>query len=333
MTDLIVVRCLRRLTASSSATCGDAPALPNARRTAAPLCGLAPGRRDPPWPSSPRCRRQAAAEPAVRRARHVCGTRDWPQARALEAQPTIRAVMLPAAPRPTSRPAVPCCCRSWRTWSSRWPCSRSARPPACACCPTVTATSMATTASRRPRPRRRCSHARASAARHCPTPCPAWPGAPASTCRPLDLRDPAQCDWLETLVWPEHSGRLQRLRAAMRIAQADPPPVHRGDLLTDLPALARHGAGRCDARGVPHRGAGLYRRPRRARPVRRRRCAASTRCGSATKRPAYFPPSRRACAAADRKALFCWRLTATPVAWTQPHGGWIDWLEPGDVSA
>ncbi|GAB5470112.1 MAG: DUF2332 domain-containing protein [Rhodospirillales bacterium] len=55
---------------------------------------------------------------------------------------------------------------------------------------------------------------------------------------PLDLRDPAQCAWLETLVWPEQAARAERLRAAIALARLDPPRVVRGDLNRDLAGLA-----------------------------------------------------------------------------------------------
>jgi hypothetical protein len=38
---------------------------------------------------------------------------------------------------------------------------------------------------------------------------------------------------------PGETGRQQRLRAAIETARRDPPPVYRGDLLTDLPDLIR----------------------------------------------------------------------------------------------
>jgi hypothetical protein len=55
---------------------------------------------------------------------------------------------------------------------------------------------------------------------------------------PLDVNDASDVAWLETLVWPEQTNRLARLRAAIRVAQADPPPVTRGDLRQHLPTLA-----------------------------------------------------------------------------------------------
>jgi hypothetical protein len=55
---------------------------------------------------------------------------------------------------------------------------------------------------------------------------------------PLDVTDPADAAWLEALIWPEHEHRRERLRAATRIAAAEPPLLVRGDLVDDLPALA-----------------------------------------------------------------------------------------------
>jgi len=55
---------------------------------------------------------------------------------------------------------------------------------------------------------------------------------------PLDVTDPADVAWLDALIWPEHTHRRARLRAAAAIAAADPPLLVRGDLVDDLPALA-----------------------------------------------------------------------------------------------
>ncbi|NUT31907.1 MAG: DUF2332 domain-containing protein [Hamadaea sp.] len=55
---------------------------------------------------------------------------------------------------------------------------------------------------------------------------------------PLDVTDPQDVAWLEALIWPEHEHRRSRLRQAAEVAKADPPLLVRGDLVTDLPALA-----------------------------------------------------------------------------------------------
>jgi len=55
---------------------------------------------------------------------------------------------------------------------------------------------------------------------------------------PLDVTRDDDVHWLSCLVWPGESDREQRLAAAVAAARRDPPPVYRGDLRTDLPALA-----------------------------------------------------------------------------------------------
>ena len=56
---------------------------------------------------------------------------------------------------------------------------------------------------------------------------------------PLDVTSDADMHWLGCLLWPGETGREQRLAGAIAVARRDPAVVHRGDLLTDLPALAR----------------------------------------------------------------------------------------------
>lgn len=47
---------------------------------------------------------------------------------------------------------------------------------------------------------------------------------------PLDVTDPENVRWLETLIWPEQVHRRQQLAAAVEIARADPPLLVAGDL-------------------------------------------------------------------------------------------------------
>jgi len=56
---------------------------------------------------------------------------------------------------------------------------------------------------------------------------------------PLDITSDDDVRWLRCLLWPGEPGRGQRLAGAIATARRDPPAVHRGDMLTDLPALAR----------------------------------------------------------------------------------------------
>ena len=55
---------------------------------------------------------------------------------------------------------------------------------------------------------------------------------------PLDVTDDDDMRWLSCLLWPGEAGRTERLAGAIATARRDPPVIHRGDLLTDLPGLA-----------------------------------------------------------------------------------------------
>jgi len=55
---------------------------------------------------------------------------------------------------------------------------------------------------------------------------------------PLDVTSDDDMRRLSCLLWPGEGDRAQRLAAAIATARRSPPPVYRGDLLTDLPALA-----------------------------------------------------------------------------------------------
>src|SRR6266567_2558468 len=54
---------------------------------------------------------------------------------------------------------------------------------------------------------------------------------------PIDVNARAETAWLETLVWPGQEKRVHRLRAALAVAQAEPPRIMKGNLLIDLAAL------------------------------------------------------------------------------------------------
>lgn len=54
---------------------------------------------------------------------------------------------------------------------------------------------------------------------------------------PIDVRDADALAWLETLIWPEHTARRERLHAAARIVADDPPHLLQGDLIERIPEL------------------------------------------------------------------------------------------------
>lgn len=57
---------------------------------------------------------------------------------------------------------------------------------------------------------------------------------------PLDAQSADDMAWLEALVWPEHVERAERLQRAIGIAKAHPVEIVRGDLVEEIePLLAR----------------------------------------------------------------------------------------------
>ncbi len=143
---------------------------------------------------------------------------------------------------------------------------------------------------------------------------------------PIDLEDPDAVAWLETLVWPEHEHRRDRLRAAVAVARADPPEVRHRDLrqpLDDLVAEAPAGA----TVVVMHSAALAYVPSRddvdrfvdhvRGLPV----------TWISNESPNVLPELAGAVDRDARRGRFLMAVDGHPVAWTGPHGQSIDWIE------
>jgi hypothetical protein len=136
---------------------------------------------------------------------------------------------------------------------------------------------------------------------------------------PLDVTDDADMDWLECLLWPGETGRQQRLAEAIATARRDPPPVHRGDLLADLPALARQAPP--DATLVVYHSAVLS----YLGEADRRRFAVMVRDLAAVWL-ANEPVGTLAAATSDDAAFRLIRDGREVLAVTDPHGTWLRWL-------
>ncbi len=147
---------------------------------------------------------------------------------------------------------------------------------------------------------------------------------------PVDVRNAEHCAWLETLVWPEHRERLQRLRAALAIARAEPPPVTEGDLLTDLARVAASAPAGATL-VVFHSAVLAY----IAEPAARTRFVDAVRALGAVwvsnELPGVFPAIAARLRRPGPVGAFLLAVDGVPVAWTQPHGAWIQGLQPEDV--
>ncbi len=152
---------------------------------------------------------------------------------------------------------------------------------------------------------------------------------------PLDVNDADDMRWLSCLVWPGEGDREERLALAIASARRDPPVVHRGDLLTDLPALAAQAP--ADATLVVYHTSVLtYVAPGE-------RWRFFTAVGDldavwlSNEVPGLVPgvPStareqsgggRGARGREEQSASVLIRDGRTPLAHTDPHGTWLRWL-------
>jgi hypothetical protein len=141
---------------------------------------------------------------------------------------------------------------------------------------------------------------------------------------PIDVNDANQIGWLETLVWPGEEDRLANLRAALRVAREDPPVVVRGDLRTDLPALAAQSP--AGATLVVFHTAVLAYIPRADRIDFRdtvRALGVTWICNESADVISDMIRTESKPSIADG---FLMSVNERPVAWTDPHGRCIEWI-------
>jgi hypothetical protein len=139
---------------------------------------------------------------------------------------------------------------------------------------------------------------------------------------PLDVNDADDVRWLSCLVWPGESDREERLAAALATARRDPPTVHRGDLLTDLPAVAAQAPAGATL-VVYHTSVLSYVAPGE----RGRFFTAVGELGAvwlSNEVPGVVPgvPSN----ATEPGTALLVRDGRTALAHTDPHGSWLRWL-------
>jgi len=142
---------------------------------------------------------------------------------------------------------------------------------------------------------------------------------------PLDVTNADDVAWLDACIWPEHHQRRNRLALAVEIAAADPPNILRGDLTATINQLIDSAPE--DARVVVWHSAVLSYLPSEQRSIfaaeMRSRPDVTWASNEApgvvedlvTAKP---PPAANA---------FVLGLDGTDaLAYTDPHGGWIDWI-------
>ena len=141
---------------------------------------------------------------------------------------------------------------------------------------------------------------------------------------PLDLRDEDDVRWLEALVWPEQTERFALLRAAIDIARADPVAVTSGDLTRDLASVAAAAPSQSTL-VVFHSAVLAY-----LDTAQREQFRASV-TELAGHRPTVWVSNEGAGVVVDiasthDSAPFVLARDGVPLAFTSPHGDWLEWL-------
>lgn len=143
---------------------------------------------------------------------------------------------------------------------------------------------------------------------------------------PVDLEEPDARAWLEALVWPGEEHLREQLRDAIAVARDDPPPVHRGDLAADLPALAAQ-APRDATLVIMHSAVLPYVDP--AHRVQFAEAVAGTGAvWLANENPTTIPGLDLELIGAHPPDLCVLCRDGRPLARTDPHGARVEWLPP-----
>jgi hypothetical protein len=142
---------------------------------------------------------------------------------------------------------------------------------------------------------------------------------------PLDVADDDDMRWLSCLLWPGEAGRAERLAGAIASARRDPPVIHRGDLLTDLPGLAAQAPP--EATMVVYHSAVLA----YVAPADRERFAATVRGLGAVWLSNEAPGVVSGVPSEERDDGGCLvvRDGRTLLALADGHGTWLQWLAAG----
>jgi hypothetical protein len=138
---------------------------------------------------------------------------------------------------------------------------------------------------------------------------------------PLDVTSDDDVRWLSCLVWPGEGDRQQRLAAAITSARRDPPAVHRGDLLTGLPALAAQAP--AGATLVIYHSSVLY----QVAPDKREQFAATVSSLGATWLSSEAPGVLPGTSHSSPDELLCvLARDGDAIAFGDSHGTWLQWL-------
>jgi len=221
---------------------------------------------------------------------------------------------------------VPSCCLRSRSFDNRWHSLRSEHQRDFAFCQTATATT--TVGVRLMVHRRRPCRAQyflalPAMAHHCRECCRRSSGGAASTS--TRWTSPVRQTWPGSKPWLGQEQRAKRLREAIVVAQADPPKVYRGDLLSALPDIARLAPK--DAQLVVFHTAVLgYVASKSDRDAFASAVRQTGAVWISNEAPDVFPEFAQSAAPPPSPGHFLLAIDGKPVAWTAPHGQSIEWF-------
>jgi hypothetical protein len=138
---------------------------------------------------------------------------------------------------------------------------------------------------------------------------------------PLDVTDQDDVGWLRTLVWPGQPDRLERLNAAIAVAQADPPRIVRGDLSVRLAEVAAQAP--ADATLVVFHSAVLWYVPEAGRMAFAEQVRRLDGHWISQEAPGVLAGTGTPSADAAGYVL---AVNGRPVGLSAMHGGWVRWL-------
>ncbi|MGB7253251.1 MAG: DUF2332 domain-containing protein [Xanthobacteraceae bacterium] len=150
---------------------------------------------------------------------------------------------------------------------------------------------------------------------------------------PIDVADRAQTDWLESLIWPEQTERLMRLKSALEIAEQHRPRIAKGDLLgEDFEALCRD-APKEATLVVFHTSVLSYIADHAQQQEFGRRAMSAANFWISNEQQQVLPELTTGIVKTDIPGRFLMALNGEPVAWTDQHGAAMEWISAAPGAA
>lgn len=145
---------------------------------------------------------------------------------------------------------------------------------------------------------------------------------------PLDVTNEEEAAWLECLVWPGQEARAEQLQKALQIARVVKPEVVKGDLRTDLADLASR-APRDATLVIFHTAVLTYLKDENEREAFARYVRTLCSYWISNESPGVFTAIARNLEndGKDHPGKFLMSMNGEPIAWTDPHGQSVDWID------